>query len=161
MCPFDDIPDDQDQDLTPAARAALKARAATTRLVRELLLHDGPVLPPLAATRILALGQAAVEPLISLMIDSRLRAPRGPAGGWAPVHAAKLLGQLDPEAAVEPLLDVLATTAQLTPLRQAVEKALAPLGAPLVRAGQRIRTEIAGIGAYEAVIAAATAQEAA
>ena len=36
-----------------------------------------------------------------------------------------------------------------------------PHGAPLVRAGQRIRTEIAGIGAYETVIAAATAQEAA
>lgn len=36
-----------------------------------------------------------------------------------------------------------------------------PHGAPLVRAGQRIRAEIAGIGAYEAVIAAATAQEAA
>jgi hypothetical protein len=136
MCPSDDVPNDQDdeldQDLSPAARAAQKARAATARLVRELVLHDGPVLPPLAATRILALGQAAVEPLINLMSDSRLRAPRGPAGGWVPVHAAKLLGQLDPEAAVEPLLDVLATTAQLSPLRQAVEKALAPLGAPLV-----------------------------
>lgn len=36
-----------------------------------------------------------------------------------------------------------------------------PHGAPLVRAGQRIRAEIAGIGAYETVIAAATAQEAA
>ena len=140
MCPSDDVPDDHDHDhdhdpeadLSPAARAAAKARAATARLVRELPLHDGPVLPSLSTARLLALGKAAVEPLINLMVDSRLRAPRGPAGGWAPVHAAKLLGQLDPEAAVEPLLDVLATTAQLSPLRQAVEKALAPLGAPLV-----------------------------
>ena len=136
MCPSDDVPNDQDDeldhDLSPAARAAKKARAATARLVRELVLHDGPVLPLLAATRILALGKAAVEPLINLMSDSRLRAPRGPAGGWAPVHAAELRGQLEREAAVEPRLDALATTAQLPPLRQAVEKALAPLGAPLV-----------------------------
>ena len=36
-----------------------------------------------------------------------------------------------------------------------------PHGAPLARAGQRVRAEIAGVGAYETVIAAATAQEAA
>jgi len=36
-----------------------------------------------------------------------------------------------------------------------------PHGAPITRAGQRIRAEIAGIGAWETVVAAATAQEAA
>ena len=48
------------------------------------------------------------------------------------MHAAQLLGQLGDVRSVEPLLDVLATTHQLSPLRVAVEKALAPMGARLV-----------------------------
>ena len=100
--------------------------------MRERLLIDGVVLSPQSAAEILALGEAAVEPLVAVMVDCRLRDPKGPAGGWAPVHAAQLLGQLFDGRTVEPLLDVLATTNQLSPLRVAVEKALAPLGARLL-----------------------------
>ena len=136
MCPADEPPDEDDPEAAPLAsagdRLAAAGRAALARLLRELVLHDGPLLPPRSVARILALGPAAVAPLIALMVDSRLRAPDSPAAGWAPVHAAKLLGQLGAAAAVEPLLDILATTAQLSPLRQAVQEALAPLGSLLV-----------------------------
>jgi len=70
--------------------------------------------------------------LVVVMVDCRLRDPKGPAAGRAPVHAAQLLGRLCDVRSVEPLLDVLATTHQLSPLRVAVERALAPMGAHLI-----------------------------
>jgi HEAT repeat protein len=72
-------------------------------------------MPPLLAAKIRAFGEPAVEPLIAVLTDSTLRDPSGPADGFGSVHAAQLLGQLDPERAVEPLLDVLATTAGSPP----------------------------------------------
>jgi HEAT repeat protein len=100
--------------------------------VRQLLLMGGAILPPQSIAAILSLGDAAVEPLVAVLVDSDLRDPQGPAAGWAPVHAAQLLGQLPGERVVEPLLEVLASTAPLSPLRAAVEQALGRLGALLV-----------------------------
>ena len=48
------------------------------------------------------------------------------------MHAAQLLGQLADARSVELLLDILATTNQLSPLRVSVEKALAPMGSHLI-----------------------------
>jgi len=138
MCPFDDPSDGKNPDLGPVvpsrepSSGADLRRATTAQLVQERLLNDGVVLSPQSAAAILALGAAAVEPLSAVMVDCRLRDPEGPAAGWAPVHAAQLLGQLCDVRAVEPLLDVLATTHQLSPLRVTVEKALAPMGARLL-----------------------------
>ena len=138
MCPSDEQPDDKKPDFVPAALGrepqspADLLRDATAKLVQELLFDGGVVLSPRSAAEILALGEKAVEPLVNVMIDCRLRDPKGPAAGWAPVHAAQLLGQLSDVRSVEPLLDVLATTHQLSPLRVAVDKALAPMGARLI-----------------------------
>lgn len=138
MGPSDKQPDDQNPDFLPAALRrepplpADPLRAATAQLVREQLLNGGVVLSPQSAAEILALGEAAVEPLADVLVDCRLRDPQGLAVGWAPVHAAQLLGQLSDARSVESLLDVLATTHQLSPLRMAVEKALTPMGAHLI-----------------------------
>lgn len=138
MCPSDELPDDKKPDFLPAVLGretqspAEQLREATAKLVQERLLDGGIVLSPRSAAEILALGDKAVEPLVSILIDCRLRDPKGPAAGWAPVHAAQLLGQLSDVRSVEPLLDVLSTTNQLSPLRVAVEKALAPMGARLI-----------------------------
>ena len=138
MCPSDEPSDFQDPDSGPIPPnrelpGGVDPRRATgTQLVQERLLNDGVVLSPQSAAEILALGNAAVEPLVAVMVDCRLRDPKGPTAGWAPVHAAQLLGQLGDVRSVEPLRDVLATTHQLSPLRVAVEKALAPIGACLI-----------------------------
>ena len=138
MCPSDDPSDGKNPDSGPVVPSrkppsgADPRRATTAQLVQERLLNDGVVLSPQSAAAILALGAAAVEPLVAVTVDCRLRDPKGPAAGWAPVHAAQLLGQLCDVRSVEPLLDVLATTHQLSPLRVAVEKALAPMGARLL-----------------------------
>lgn len=116
----------------PASPTA-SSPAAAAELVRELILQSGAAaLPARIAEHILALGEAAIEPLIEVLVDSRLRDPKGPAAGWAPVHAARLLGLRPRARAIEPLLDVLATTDKLSPLGEAVSKALVPLKAQLV-----------------------------
>lgn len=125
------------KDPEPATAESLRpeapvGQAAAAELVHGLLRRSGTALPGRAAKRILALRQAAVEPLIAVLSDSRLRAPSAPAGGWAPVHAARLLRRLDARAAIEPLLDVLATTDRLSPLGVAVSKTLVPLRRQLV-----------------------------
>lgn len=137
MCPADQPPDNQAPEFLPAdlggePLSPEEKHRATDERVRELLLTGGAILPPQTAAEILALGDAAVEPLVTVLVDSQLRGPKDPAAEWTPVHAAQLLGQLPGERVVEPLLAVLATAAPLSPLRAALEQALARLGALLV-----------------------------
>jgi HEAT repeat protein len=73
-----------------------------------------------------------VEPLLAILVDSKLRDPNGPGAGWGPVHAAMLLGQLRAPQTVEPLLDVLATAAPPSDLYLEVSQALVPFGAVLI-----------------------------
>ena len=138
MYPADQPPDDQPPKCLPADLGgeplppAENPRATTAQRVRQLLLMGGAILPPQSIAEILSLGDAAIEPLVTVLVDSQLRDPQGPAVGWASVRAAQLLGQLPGERVVEPLLEVLASTAPLSPLRAAVEQALGRLGALLV-----------------------------
>ncbi len=138
MCPADQPPDDPPPKCLPAdlggdpLAPAEIPRATIAQRVRQLLLVGGAILPPQSIAEILSLGDAAVEPLVPVLVDSQLRDPQGPAGGWPSVHATQLLGQLPSQRVVEPLLEVLASTAPLSPLRAAVEQALGRLGALLV-----------------------------
>jgi len=136
MCPADQPPDNQSPNFVPADLGggplplAEEPRSTTAQRVRDLLLGGGPVLPPQTAAEILAFGDAAVDPLLIILVDSQLRDPQGSAAGWAPVHAAQVLGQLPCERVVEPLLEVLAASAPLSPLRAAVEHGAGAAGGP-------------------------------
>ena len=85
MCPSDDPSDGQNPDSGPVVpnreppSGADPRRAASTQLVQERLLNDGVVLSPQSVAEILALGAAAVEPLVVVMADSvpRSRPSRG------------------------------------------------------------------------------------
>jgi hypothetical protein len=82
---FEKVPDD--------IRAMLTARASED-------------LPPLFVKRISARGEAAVPELINILIDLELSDEASPGGGWAPIHAAGLLGHLKATDAIAALLDV-------------------------------------------------------
>jgi hypothetical protein len=72
-------------------------------LRRSLIQADG-VLPSEVAERILAQGEVAVAPLIEILEDRSLLEP---SGGWAPIHAAVLLGELGAIEAIPALLEAL------------------------------------------------------
>jgi len=67
-------------------------------------------LPPELRAQILALGAAAVLPLIEIVKDEPLGMSESPAEGWPPIHAVELLADLRAAEAVEPMLDVLVET---------------------------------------------------
>jgi hypothetical protein len=85
---------------------------------------------------ILALGQAAVPALLETLEDA---VSTSPVGGWAPAHAAQLLGELHATVAIEPMLRVLAgTDANDLLLHDKIIEALREIGAaatePMIRA---------------------------
>jgi hypothetical protein len=100
--------------------------------VRDLLISAGETLDPERNAQIQELAMACIEVLLEVLSDPTLRAPQSPGSGFAPVHAANVLGELAPEVAVGPLLDTLATTSPIDPLFMAVIDALEPQGPRLV-----------------------------
>ena len=133
MCPPASSDDDDDPDAPrPPLPSSQKLLQETALKVRELVVFAGERLPPSSATWVLAQKEAAVAPLLEILVDSKLRDPSGEGAGWGPVHAAKLLGRLRSPRAIEPLLDILATTAPPEDLAVAVSQALTPLGVELI-----------------------------
>jgi hypothetical protein len=100
------------------------------------LFDAGHRLPDEIHDDILALGQAAVPALLKIFDDALSKSP---VGGWAPAHAAQLLGELHATAAIEPMLRVLAgTDANDLSLHDKIIQSLPEIGAavtePLIRA---------------------------
>lgn len=77
---------------------------------------------------IIALGDEAIAPLLDVLADEGLQYEDARGGGWAPVHAVRILGELRAAAAVEPLLRWLGAEGEA--LAQAVPLALARIGEP-------------------------------
>jgi HEAT repeat protein len=75
--------------------------------LRRSLIEAGELLRPEVEQRILAQGAAAVAPLIQILEDRALLDVRA-GGGWAPIHAAILLGELRASEAIPALLAALA-----------------------------------------------------
>lgn len=65
------------------------------------------VLPPSLHGEILALGPAAVAPLIELLRDEAAGSSDAPGEGWPPIHAVDLLVDLKAQSAIVPLLETL------------------------------------------------------
>lgn len=72
--------------------------------VRDTLISANGTLDDRHQQAIIAMGPAAVEDLIDVFNDASLAEADAPGGGWAPVLAAKLLGELRDPRAIGPLL---------------------------------------------------------
>ena len=107
----------------PQIDAARDAEA----LVR-LLIDAGEELPPRLHERILTLGPAVIPPLVAMLEDDALSMEEAPGEGWAPIHAADLLGELRKTETVEPMLRRLAETDWDTILHDRLIQALPLLG---------------------------------
>jgi hypothetical protein len=85
----------------------VEAAADDPEALVELLIEAGKQLPPRLRRQILALGPAAVPPLLALFQDRALALEEAPGEGWGPIHAAELLGELRAPEAIEPMLRLL------------------------------------------------------
>ena len=81
--------------------------------VRRLLLDAGDDLSDKAVEQILALEDAAIAPLVEVLLDDSLLGPDDTGGDWAPAHAAYLLGELEATSAIPALLKRLDPDADL------------------------------------------------
>ena len=77
---------------------------------------------------VLARGQKAVPPLLSILMDDTLDKEGSRLDGMAPVYAAELLGSLRAGEAVEPLLDIVEESDTLSFLHEAAVIALGAIG---------------------------------
>lgn len=117
---------------------------------REQIIERLGVEKPLSRSKqeILALGAAAIPLLISILADEELIAAEHTTGGWAPIHAATLLGELHAEisviSAIPTMLGILHSTPWDTIVHDRVMVALAKLGALVV---EPVLTTYAGVTA--------------
>jgi len=105
-------------------------------LVRQLI-DTGERLPKELRCDILHLGDAGVAALLEILEDEPLAQIDSPGKGWAPIHAAELLGDLRAATAVEPMLCALARTDPLDILHDRVLSSLPKIGAPVVEPALR------------------------
>lgn len=77
----------------------------TTALIEELFETDGELADELR-DRIVALGTAAEAPLRAIIDDESLLDTDARGGGWAPIHALELLGELRATAAIPRMLEL-------------------------------------------------------
>jgi hypothetical protein len=70
----------------------------------EELGRTGETLAEDLRARILALGNAAVPPLLALLADDAAAAEDAPGEGWPPIHAVDLLVDLRAEEAIVPMI---------------------------------------------------------
>jgi hypothetical protein len=113
----------------PARRTTAAADAAE---VRRLLTTGTPKLSRANRERIRAASGAAVAPLIEILEDESLALEDGPGLGYAPAHAAELLGELSATDAVEPMLKRLIATTWDEILHNAVVVSLPKIGEAVV-----------------------------
>ena len=73
----------------------------------DALFEQGRQLTDSARRAIVEQGEKAVEPLVAILEDRDLWDEEAPGEGWAPIHAAELLGDLGDPAALEPMYDAL------------------------------------------------------
>ncbi|WP_309892122.1 SEC-C domain-containing protein [Archangium sp.] len=99
--------------------------------MRRLLQH-GRELPPSLRSDILSRGSEVVAPLIALLADPSLDDVDAVGEGYAPLHAAQLLGELRAPEAIGPLLEALSRTEPGYLLYEDVRCALEGLGSAVV-----------------------------
>lgn len=94
------------------------------------LLRAGEKLPDADREAILRLGAEAVPALIEALTKEDWQWEGGPGDGWAPIHAARLLGELCAEAAIPHLIDLLGALGVEAILYSEVQNAIRKIGEP-------------------------------
>ncbi len=117
----------------------------------DALYQQGRQLSEAGRRAIVEEKEAAVEPLVEVLRDRDLWDEQAPGEGFAPIHAAELLGELGDPAAIGPMYDVLADcdpdalldTALTRALREFGEAAVDPGLEALNRHGEEFRDDLA------------------
>ena len=105
--------------MIPVSKTTEQAR----RTVRRLL-DAGENLPGSLRRAVVAMKDAAVPPLLEILMEEE--------DGYAPAHAAALLGELRATVAIQPMLDLLVETEWDEIVHDAIIQALPRIGAPVV-----------------------------
>lgn len=100
---------------------------STADLVARLV-RAGEELPEPLARALLARGPDAVQPLLVVLEDRGLAREDAPGDGYAPIHAARLLGDLEAGEAIPPMLRRLADCDPMDLLFGTLEEALQAFG---------------------------------
>jgi len=119
----------------------------------ERLFEQGQNLTDAARTAIVELGEEATEPLVDILANREMWDEEAPGGGWAPIYAADILGELGDPRAIDPMYDVLADcepdaildTKLTVGLRRFGEAAIKPGLRALERHGPDFRDDLAGV----------------
>jgi len=106
---------------------AIAEEAETESLIQRLYEGEQALTPDLVE-QFRARREAVVPALRRLLYDGALYDTEGPGGGWVPIHAVRLLGELRAEEAVDDLMDVLAESQQEEIIRQITLEALKQIG---------------------------------
>ena len=106
------------------------------RQVRKII-HVGKGLPDDLRQEILDLNAAATPALLEILENEELARSASPGEGWAPVHAARLLGELRAADAVQPMLRLLADTDPMDVLHDRIILSLPEIGEPVVEPALR------------------------
>ncbi len=114
------------------ARACVRRLIGTKESLPETIRRD-----------ILGLGLTAVQPLVEILRDEKLALKKAPGGGYAPIHAAQLLGELRAEEAIEPMLRVLADTDPLDILHDQVIQSMLKIGPSVMEPALRVAVNAA------------------
>lgn len=108
----------------------------------DALFEEGPDLTDASRVAILDLEEQAVEPLLAIVTDEELWDESAPGDGWAPIHAARLLGEIGDEAAIEPLYRTLHACDPDAILDTAITRSLQQIGPPVVDPGVELLDEL-------------------
>ncbi|MFB6263439.1 MAG: SEC-C domain-containing protein [Bradymonadaceae bacterium] len=87
-------------------------------------------------------GSELVDELLAVLRDRRLWDEEAPGGGYAPIHAADLLGAIGAREAIEPMYRVLASCDPDAILDTALTRALQAYGEEAVEPGIDLLTEL-------------------
>jgi hypothetical protein len=100
-------------------------------LVQELV-EAGEDFDPDLEDALLTRGDAAIAPLLAVVNDDALHDQDAVGDGWAPAHAATLLGRMQAVVAIPSMLRVLGETDFMDVVHDRIVQALLRVGAPVV-----------------------------
>jgi hypothetical protein len=136
---------------------SMQGDVSTWQSVREELIQAGEQPDPALFDRTKSLGPAVAPQLIEMAVDKSLHyAEQDDPAVWAPIHAIKILGDMESAEAVEPLLSLL--TWDDYELDEVVEAALGKIGLPallplhvLLFDRSQVAAHIQAVGALEEI----------